>query len=634
MSFSDHNTYYLFLYRWRSTRRRTKKPSRKNLELDVRLIYKLHPSSERSRTLFETETRAEFRIKQHTRNTTHVPGYHMWELALDCKKVTMTSSRSRFDSAACEKQDVLKPGASLASWHLGPANNSYAYIPGLASTFPPDEDDAHGQDEDLSFTTAYDNGVAAGDGQNIRITPKKSSNIDFIAKPERATKTMQNPCLTPEGLRPRKSVEGIRAEISLKLGSINPDTGGSICRSKLETAKKTNVSFSSHRSSLGSICSSLDDKFDVFKRDDAVRSVAATGSKKKCRKMKQTIDAAISPHLSIGRVRTLVGLLAAQNELWEGEFSSDGTAYSHRKPGSKTGDDEALEFRSHPILPPYHNDFPGESPYSSDDDDDSDTTEESNSQHLYNEWCQYEKYQDGQEAAQGDSFSSYNSRHVLVETNEHQSDRSHHVGNEKSENIYDFSPLEEELGDDKVGSTYNGNDPFVVRGHDSSWISDISQNTSSQTDNDTCSERAKHTLLQTGTLLPVTEGCMNSNTCATKDFDSRSNGSIPYELSTQSALEEKRLRKESLITELVHRLKDNKNLIRNIETLDAGRRRHDDLDEVRNVFLHACTWYIVHIDLWLKPCTNSIENLHRKEFFTTTVGRLEVLSFLRCIALL
>jgi len=471
----------------------------------------------------------------------------------------MTSSRSCFASTG---RVVLKPGESLASGHLRPANNSYAYIPGLASTFPPVEDDAHGQDEDLSFTTADEKDVAAGDGQSVRITPKKSSNIDDIAKRERATKTKQNPCFTPEGLRPRKSIEEIRAVLSLNLGNINPDKCGNICSSKLETAKKTNVSFSSHHSSLGSICSSLDDKFDVFKRRVAVRCVAADDSKKKSRKIKET---------TIGRERTLVGLLAAQNEVHEGEFSSDGTAYSHRKPpGSKTGDDEALEFRSRPILPPYHDDFQGESPYSSDDDDDSDTTEQSNSQHWYNEWCQYETYRDGQEGAEEDSFSTYNSRHALVETNEHQSDRSHHVGNEKSDKIYDFSPLED-LGDDKIRSAHNGNDPFVVRGHDSSWISDISQNTSSQKGNETFSQRAKHEL----------------------SF-------------TQSTLEQRRLRKESLITELVHRLKDNKSLIRDIETLDVGRRRHEkyDLDEVRNVFVLRLYLVYFHVDLWLKPRAN------------------------------
>ena len=475
------------------------------------------------------------------------------------------------------------------------------YIPALAFTFSPDTEDAqrcnvylsHDQDEELSFTTAYESDMSIDHQQNISATPEKkelySSNIDRDDEGKKGNFCEQNTtrCFTPEGLRPR-TIKTIRAEQF----RINSEIGDQVCGCSVETAKKTNASFSSHHSATGNICSSLDEIFDASIQNVKTPRVVASDDMKRIDRYKYDLEAATSP-----RLRDL--------------NDADGIAHFQRKAGSRARNDEAREVQVRQILPPYNNEEnqdqclgqhnfvlkhfcdkmdEHDSHNSSDDDNDSETSEQSNSKHWCNEWYQYEKYRDDKEnfhesnANLNDSHNSYNSRHALFEMNRIHSSQADRFSNEKIDTVYDFSPLEDEALGDKT-RPIDGDDPFPVGGADSSLLSNISQNTSTHVDHENYPNRPNCNLLETSILPAVMEvSALSGNTrkagidAARKAHGSYPNNFVPYELKIESTRHQRRLNKEALITEVMDRLKDNKTLIRDVMVLNVDTHHCKNID--------------------------------------------------------
>lgn len=407
---------------------------------------------------------------------------------------------------------------------------------------------------------------------------------------------MHMPNYTPEGLKPRRSIEEISASLGLRLLDMNSNVPEQICSNNVRTAKKTNVSFSSYHT-IYKLSSSCVQQALVLE-EEALRDRSETADTTHT----SAYNVAKSPHLVIGEARTAVGLLLAQKDTKNDiTYDSQNMSNSHvqrdnatppRNPMSKVRilppmkremtnpsygsysslNSPAAVNTGYTSLNANHNHQGAHESVSSGEEE----SIETKSQDWYNEWYQYEKYKDEQERpsrkaqALNDSHLSYNSRHALFET-----ERSDFVRcetpHETGRTGYDFSPLdagdENDVGDD---------DPFVVNGTNNSWISDISQNTSSQVDHHRLSPHGMSTFLEmsaqgvySGTGWGADEG-RHASTAETDSKNIQDESFIGNELNFESKHESKRLQKEQLLVQVIRRLSDNLSLVHDVKLMNAG----------------------------------------------------------------
>lgn len=407
------------------------------------------------------------------------------------------------------------------------------------------------------------------------------------------------PNYTPEGLKPRRSIEEISSSLGVRLHDVKARKfHEQICDENVKTAKKTNVSFSSFHTVY---------QVSTFKQDKGLavgprQDLAATSN----RNSESLADCVPSPRLSLGQARTAVGLLLSQKET-----NKDITYDSQKKANSEQSGfvppPPTQMLNNVRILPPMTNDerppsWNGFAPYSPktsvtsgyrrlnephqsvNESFCSSACEESlatKSQDWYNEWYQYEKYRDDQERPSisqvlNESNTSYNSRHALVDKEPSDYGTSHTPKGAKRPG-YDFAPLEETPNNEN-----RDDDPFIVNGVNNSWISDISQNTSSQADHQ------KHSPEEISKIMesqkdPQDPGWSNA---AAKEEEK---DLVPNELNFESKYESKRLEKENLIAQVVSRLSDNLSLVHDVELMSqqGGPTPRSEMDKVRYKLLHS-----------------------------------------------
>lgn len=403
---------------------------------------------------------------------------------------------------------------------------------------------------------------------------------------------------TPEGLKPRRSIEEISASLGICLLNINAKKSQEqICNDNIKTAKKTNVSFSSYHTVY---------KVSASEQQSAPENIMGESrqgrSKAAHTSSESTINVASSPHLALGEARTAVGLLLAQKD------TKNDITYDSQNRSNSIG----LEVASPPrnslnnmrILPPMKkqgsaSNWSGFAPHSSSAPMNTgyrrlhdshvnksvnesfcssagDESLETKSQDWYNEWYQYEKYKDDQEKSitgqiLNESHNTYNSRQALFEK-EPSDVAARQTPKDATRAGYDFAPLD--------GTQDNANqdddDPFIVNGVNNSWISDISQNTS----------HIDHQKLSPEVISNKLDSQKDRSGPGWSHAAAKEDKEFPNELNFESKYESKRLEKEHLIAQVVSRLSDNLSLVHDVELMNTGRQGgptpRSEMDKVRN----------------------------------------------------
>lgn len=381
------------------------------------------------------------------------------------------------------------------------------------------------------------------------------------------------PKYTPEGLKPRRSIEEISASIGVRLLDANTKKSQEqICNVNLKTAKKTNVSFSSYHT--------------VYKVSEYEQTSAAAE------------NFVPGPRLDrLGEARTAIGLLLSQQDgAINGKPKDPQNMQNVLGSGFVPPAPQRQSLNTVSILPPMKTEGYAFATKSSKDCisasyrrrgkpcvntgmNDSfcpsvcDESVETKSQDWYNEWYQYEKYKDDQEMPDvshilNESQNTYNSRHALFDASF--GDRQMNTKRPG----YDFAPLEGAQNNENQ----DGDDPFILYNENHSWISDISHTTSSQIDHQKHEPQEISNLIIDQQKDPEGPGWSYA---AAKDEEEKE--VVPNELNFESKYESRRLEKEQLIAQVVSRLSDNLSLVHDVELMRqmGGPTSRSEMDKVR-----------------------------------------------------
>ena len=517
----------------------------------------------------------------------------------NCQERNITSSSDSVAPVPIKNLHSSPPPALTYTFSAGSSTEDEFDSAEMAS---PTDHIGHTQSSELSFVTApqtespplcdfkvNSNEQMVKDNDRNQMQPHEGSSRlkkTRYSSPDneaRRRNRYELPKYTPEGLKPRRSIEEISASLGICLLDINAEKPKEqICDSKLKTTKKTNVSFSSYHT--------------IYKVSSTQQGAAAH----EIRGRRQTTNAGqgrmfnhvTSPNLSVGEARTAVGLLLSQkdtksNITYESENRLKSSGLRFAPPPARNSLNKVsilppmrikqdysdgrnptpqLQQSSDHVITSYKrlhdsrlNRSLNESFCSSACDESLDTK----SQDWYNEWYQYEKYKDDQDKtktgeALNESYNTYNSRQALFE--KEPSDLAEkEIQKDVTRAGYDFSPVDGPQYDDE-------DDPFIVNGVNNSWISDISQNTSSQVDHQRLSPQGISNLMDSQNQDPSGPGPAWSHATANlKDEEL-----VPNELKFESKYESKRLEKEHLIAQVVSRLSDNISLVHDVELMNTG----------------------------------------------------------------